>query len=103
MPFFADRATFLACVQDHFHRQDEPVLGDEPAAIAADRLAAVVERHALTNGTVAVLVSHGRIMASFLARVSQSDPWATWQSLTMPDSYVVEPGPTARVTRVPAR
>lgn len=99
-PFFPDRAAFLAHVRDHFRRPNEPVLGAEPAIVAADRFANAVERHTRADAPPPILVSHGRVMASYLARLTGQDPWVMWESLTMLDAYVAKLDPPGRMLRV---
>lgn len=88
VPFIPDRATFLARVHDHFQFPERAVLGNEPARHAADRLEAAVHRHSQTGDSPVVLVSHGRVLASYLARLSGDDPWGIWESMTMPDAFL---------------
>lgn len=97
VPFLTDRAAFLAFVRDHFRFPDRAILGNEPAATAADRLAAAVNHHAQIGEPPVILVSHGRVLASYLARLSGDDPWRLWETMTMPDAFVIEPGRVVRI------
>jgi hypothetical protein len=36
------------------------------------------------------LVSHGRIMAAWIARLTGGDAFAFWQGLRMPDAFAID-------------
>lgn len=100
VPFIQDRAAFLDLVREHFHRPGDPVLGEEPATIAADRLAGAVARHVHVRLDPPILVTHGRIMATYLARLSGQEPWAIWEALAMPDAYLADPVPPGSIRHI---
>lgn len=89
-PFFARAADFEAAVADLFARPGERVLGSESADEAHARFAAalggVIERGG--DAPLAV-VSHGTVMALFIARQNRLDPFPLWQSLGLPSCAVL--------------
>jgi 2,3-bisphosphoglycerate-dependent phosphoglycerate mutase len=94
--FIADYQTFRGLVQTHFAQPRDVVFRNEAAADAARRMTTCVDRCRAAGG-VPVLVSHGRIMASWLADLTGQDPWEIWNSFHLPD--LIEANPTARTFR----
>jgi 2,3-bisphosphoglycerate-dependent phosphoglycerate mutase len=89
--FFPDYSDFRARVEEHFARPDEVVFRGESSHAAADRFASGVAslRESATTG-VPIIVSHGRIMASWLASVTGEPALGIWTSLRMPDLIEVD-------------
>ncbi|MCB0036842.1 MAG: histidine phosphatase family protein [Anaerolineales bacterium] len=90
-PFFHDREAFLAAVARLFTHPTEQALGEETGQQAQVRFSAAVNQllAAYPEQTVA-LVTHGRVLTSFLAHHTHIDPLPFWQSLTMPCFIVLE-------------
>lgn len=92
MEFIADRELFRETVRRHFAEPSRAVLGYESSNEATARFARVVSD--LGDQTSAprypALVSHGRVMASFLASVTGADAWTIWNGLMMLDAIAVD-------------
>ena len=93
IPFLEERA-FRSAVMRHFQQPEEPIFGGESAEQAASRFAGAVA-HAIAQARgerVPILVSHGRILSSWLTRVGQPLRPAEeiWLSLRMPDAFLVD-------------
>jgi broad specificity phosphatase PhoE len=90
VPWIEDWDELRTLVRRHFEEPSRPVLGDEPASEAAVRFVAAVT-DLLPFGRRPVLVSHGRIMASYLASVTGADAWTLWDGFRLPDAIAVDP------------
>lgn len=90
--FIADRDLFRETVRRHFIEPTRTVLGQESSSEASARFACVVwdlgDRASAPR--YPVLVSHGRVMASFMASVTGADAWTIWNGLMMPDAIAVD-------------
>lgn len=87
--FIQDYGDFRERVRAHFAQPDEVVFRNEAAAAAANRMSVCVDQCGDAGG-VPVLVSHGRIMASWLASLTGQDAWAIWNDFRMPDLIEVD-------------
>lgn len=87
--FINDYAEFRAMVQRHFEAADEIVFRHESSLEAGSRFAACVGEVCVPE-EVPVLVSHGRIMASWLAELSGTPAWEVWTSFRLPDLIEVD-------------
>lgn len=94
VPCIDDPAEFRETVRQHFEHLDHLVLGSESSHDAAIRsresLNLVGERFPVAR--LPLIVSHGRVMASFLGDLTGHDPWKIWTGLTMPDLVRVDLG-----------
>lgn len=91
--FLADPAAFEAAVRDHYHEPLQAVLGDESSDAAARRLEDALDRilsAAPSSNGPPIVVTHGRILASFLSRLTGEDAFAIWKSLRLPDAMMVD-------------
>ncbi|OGG46764.1 MAG: hypothetical protein A3F84_18260 [Candidatus Handelsmanbacteria bacterium RIFCSPLOWO2_12_FULL_64_10] len=97
---FLEKERFEGAVAGFFERPGEPVLGKETADQAHERfakaIAGVMERY--PNNRVAV-VTHGTVMALFVARANELAPFPLWKRLGLP-SFVVLAGPEMRLMSV---
>ncbi len=68
------------------------VLRQESSRAAADRFGAALDDRlrVLTPDDVPVIVSHGRIMASWLASLTDTEAWEIWTALRLPDLLDVD-------------
>jgi len=87
--FLTDYAEFRALVRHHFDHPDEVVMRQESSRAAGARFAAAVRERVEVDG-LPVIVSHGRIMASWLASVCGADAWQIWSELRLPDLLEVD-------------
>lgn len=87
--FIADYGEFRDRVRAHFDRPEEVVFRNEAAADAVRRMAMCVDQCGDAEG-VPVLVTHGRIMASWLGSLTGQDAWQIWNDLRMPDLIEVD-------------
>lgn len=88
---FTNEKEFQALVSDFFQRSTARVFGPESADEAYVRFAAAIaaaSEVAPEDGRSLVVVTHGRIMSSFVARTNDVPAFDFWKSLRMP-SYVV--------------
>jgi len=90
--FIDDLERFRVTVRQHFENPSKVVLGRESSLAAATRFAEVVEdlRIRMPPPRCPVLVSHGRVMAAFLASVTGAAAWTIWEDLRMPDTIAVD-------------
>lgn len=87
--FLTDYAEFRALVRSHFDHPDEVVMRQESSHAAGQRFDDVV-RAQLASGDHLVIVSHGRIMSSWLAAVTGASAWQVWSELRLPDLLEVD-------------
>ena len=89
-PFLQEKGAFEAQVVSLIERPGELVFGNETADEAHRRFAAAVDealrRH--RQGNLAV-VSHGTVMALFVARAAGADPVSLWRALGLPAIVVM--------------
>lgn len=92
--FLADPAAFEAAVRLHFHDPLQAVLGDESSDAAARRFEDALDgilSTARSSSGPPIVVTHGRILASFLSRLTGEDAFSIWKSLRLPDAMMVDP------------
>lgn len=100
--FLTDYAEFRALVRHHFDHPDQVVLRQESSHAAGERFADALRARLETTVGVPVIVSHGRIMASWLASLTGSHAWEIWTALRLPDLLDVDiDGGTYRSIDVP--
>lgn len=85
VPWFEDKAAFVAAVSEVFRQPEELVFGDETGAACVARfetaLDGVIAAH--PGGRIAV-VTHGTVMTLFIAHHNDIDAVQLWQGLGMP-------------------
>jgi broad specificity phosphatase PhoE len=87
--FIDDYRAFRSLVRDHFNRPDEVIMRHESSLAAGRRFGEGVK--ALDGrDAVPVIVTHGRIMASWLSALSGANAWDIWTGLRMPDLVEVD-------------
>jgi len=89
--WMASPEAFTDAVRRHFEDRSVAVLGDESSAAAAERFSGAVER-ARVRYRFPVLVTHGRVMCAYLGVTFGIDPMRLWESLRMPDAFMVDFG-----------
>jgi len=88
-----------AWLDDHRRRAaryvaGEPVAGWEPQADAVARVDAALRAVAASGAATVVAVTHGRVLALWLAAAATlPDPAAFWAGLRYPDAWAVEAAP----------
>jgi broad specificity phosphatase PhoE len=92
---------FAARMRDLFARPDTIAFGNEPAAAALTRFAAAVDRVVEGQTGDVVIVSHGTVIALFVAERAQVDAAELWRSLGLP-SYVALDLPDYRISQMVA-
>jgi broad specificity phosphatase PhoE len=99
-PYFASEAEFRAKIHELLTKPDELIFGEETGTAAYQRFRAAVDaalaRHPAKNG---VAVTHGTVMALFVARVASVNPINFWQNLGMP-AYTVLSLPDFQVIEI---
>lgn len=91
LPFFEDKMAWETAVFHFFTQPDQPVLGEETAVQARQRLEQAIARlqQQYPQDTLA-LVSHGRILTAFISEYNTAvDPFSFWQSLTLPCAFIL--------------
>ncbi len=88
--FIADYREFRALVRRFFVEPDAVVLRGESSLAAGERFAAGVHEVAGREDDLPVVVTHGRIMASWLAMLSGGTAWDIWTALRLPDLIEVD-------------
>lgn len=82
--FIGNADEFSETIRAVLERPEQPVRGSETAAAAAARFAAGMQSVEAGQFPAAV-VTHGRVMTSYLAReAGLDDPFALWRSVPMP-------------------
>lgn len=89
VPWITTEDEFRAAVARHFARPEEAVLGSESSSEAVECFVVGVER-ARARYRLPLLVTHGRVMSGFLARVLDTHAMSVWKELRMPDAFVVD-------------
>lgn len=89
VPWIESAEDFRAAVRAHFDEPSGVVLGAESADDAAARFARAVA-DLPPDVRCPILVSHGRIMVSYLASVLGVDAWPIWADLRLPDALAVD-------------
>lgn len=94
---------FISMVELFFRKPDELVLGRETANQARDRIASAVEKalQEHPDQTVAI-VSHGTVIALFVAQHSDRSGFELWRQLGLP-SFVVMSRPEMTVEQIVER
>lgn len=84
--FFADYAEFRRQVEAHFEKPDHVVFQGEASATAAVRFGnCVTDCRKRPDDGLPVLISHGRIIASWLSGLSRQPAIDIWNELRLPD------------------
>jgi broad specificity phosphatase PhoE len=92
VPFLPELSAFTEAVRQHFATPNEAIFGEEPSRDAAIRFDRTV-RDVLAGPQppqVPAFVSHGRIMSAWIAKLTGEDAFVFWQSLQMPDAFIVD-------------
>ncbi|MDX1576923.1 MAG: histidine phosphatase family protein [Gemmatimonadota bacterium] len=79
--FFDDRTGFVQAIRDVFREPDRIVLGRESASAALRRFSDGVRAACRESPGNLVFVTHGTVMALFLAEVLKRDPFELWLAL----------------------
>jgi len=89
---------FMRAMAEVFERPDERVFGDETARQALGRFRSAVDRivAAHPDGNV-VIVSHGTVLALFVAANTGQDGYALWRNMQMPSWFVLAGSPLCAV------
>jgi probable phosphoglycerate mutase len=90
--FYHDYAEFRTRVRQHFAVPEEVILRGESSRAAGARFGAAIAslQGSASDDAVPVIVSHGRIMASWLASLTGTSAWEIWTGLRMPDLIDVD-------------
>ena len=88
--FIPDYREFRASVRRFFTEPDEVVFRGESCRAAGERFSDGVAAVTGDNDDVVAVVTHGRIMATWLARLSGGTAWDIWTGLRMPDLVDVD-------------
>jgi broad specificity phosphatase PhoE len=95
-----DQAAFQAGVAAFFAHPETLVLGGETATQTRDRFTRALDAGLAPYPHAAVaVVTHGTVMALYLAQVAGIDPYPFWQRLGLP-AFVVLARPTLAVLTV---
>lgn len=98
-PYFDSEAEFKAHIRKLLTQPDKLVFGEETGTQACTRFCSAIEtilkRHVGKN---IAAVTHGTVMALFVAQVTGIDPVSFWESLAMP-AYVVLELPQYRIIK----
>jgi broad specificity phosphatase PhoE len=91
---------FISMMELFFRRPSDLVLGKETAEAAANRFGRAVEDVVRRHGAMIVaIVSHGTVLATYLAPLLRRAPFELWRELGLP-SYVVIDAPEMTVREV---
>lgn len=88
--YFQNRAEFLATIQSLFENPDHLVYGEESANQALERFEIALNKCLSDYPNESIgLVTHGTVLALFIAKYNNLDVFAFWQSLEMPMAFVL--------------
>lgn len=90
VPCFQSTQEFERAVEHFFSQPDRLILGSETAIQARDRVTTAIESVLEGDNQDAIVVTHGRVMALFLARVANVEPMSFWRKLETPCFVEVE-------------
>lgn len=92
IPFIVDPEELRETVQRHFEAPDRAIFGLESSCDAGRRFTAALDslRDRFPHAVRPLVVSHGRIMTTFLGELTGQDPWNIWRELTFPDLLLVD-------------
>jgi broad specificity phosphatase PhoE len=83
--FYTDSENFISTIHKAMRHPDKVIFGDEAFGVARDRLTRqlhiLADKH--PHETIGI-VSHGRILAMFLAQIMKQSPIKIWDSMSMP-------------------
>lgn len=84
---FLGREEFEVTMARFFRRRKELVLGDETAAQALRRFTVAIETvaHVSPGEGDILVVTHGTVLALFVAAHNSVEPFTFWRGLTLPD------------------
>jgi broad specificity phosphatase PhoE len=90
--FEPDRRAFESTVARFFREPDAPVFGEETATAAGDRFSAAIDSvlRDQADGSL-VVMTHGTVIALFVARHNDVDAFALWRRLDLPSFVVLNP------------
>jgi probable phosphoglycerate mutase len=88
--FIADYREFRAKVRQFFTTPDAVVFRSESCAAAGARFAEGIRSLASEETDLPLVVTHGRIMASWLAMLTGGTAWDIWIGLRLPDLIEVD-------------
>ncbi len=100
-PFFPSHREFEAAVESFFVEPDRLVFGSETAHEALARFSGAIERIVAVGQADIVVVTHGTVMALYVAKVAGVEPMDFWRRLRLP-SFVVLTLPEMRVSEIVA-
>ncbi|MGB7159876.1 MAG: histidine phosphatase family protein [Tepidisphaeraceae bacterium] len=88
---------FISSVALFFKKPTELVLGRETAAQALDRVTSAIDRILSEKaGRHVAIVTHGTVLALYLAPLTRGDPFDLWRRMGLP-SFVMIDGETKQV------
>ncbi len=86
---FLSESDFREAMIDLFRYPTELIFGSETADEARERFEIAIKRHLLANsGEDIVIVSHGTVLALFIAKLLGVEPYDIWRVMSMPVAYV---------------
>ncbi len=88
--FFSSRTAFDEAMAAFFRRPEEIVLGRESARMARDRFAAAIDAIMAETDEDEMIVTHGAVMAVYLASAGNGPAEDIWRRLGQPDHLRVE-------------
>ncbi len=90
VPFIQSAQEFEQAVEEFLSRPARLVLGSETANQARDRFTAAIEAVLQADFEDVIVVTHGTVMALYLARIANVEPMSFWRELKTPCFVGVE-------------
>ena len=90
VPFLHSKQEFEQAVEEFFCQPSRLVLGSETANQACDRVTEAIESVLEGDSKDAIVVTHGTVMALYLAHVANVEPVSCWRGLKTPCFVEVE-------------
>ena len=84
---FTTRDEFEQAIHRIFDHPSQVLFGGETANEACQRFEEALARYAARP---LVVVTHGTVLASFMARKTGLDPFTLWSSLKLPEAFVLD-------------
>ena len=84
---FGSRGAFEVLMGGFFAEPAEVFFGGESADVAHDRFTTALARH---TARPLLVVTHGTVLSLYLSRRLQLDPFDLWESLALPEAFVLD-------------
>ena len=89
-PYFSTQLQFEGAIKRFFAKPDQLVLGAETADQALKRFTGAINQAIALGGPHTIVVTHGTVMALYVASKCGVSPMAFWKRLGLPSFVVIQ-------------